>query len=890
MKKIIVICLFIMTISLIMAQNTWDEAKYIYGSNFYNHPDPIVTDNYYYSLSYSFPNDTNTIVQLNKVNFSGEISAPPVDVLTLNQNYHQIDFVKSGEYFYIVVKDEGIIQKIDQNGNFLWTENGIIPNPQQKLQLAISDDLGGLYLSYLDAESYNPYYIKHLSINGQIDWSYEFIVNSNNVSFTTDGTNNLIAIKFLGTTGSIIYSINNNGLVNWQISKSGICYKPAKTNNNLIFNQHSSDIDSVFAISKNGVPQWTFNIQTGYFVSNISLPVNDNEILCMIINKIDDNFCWKKFSSTGQVLIDNLNIPNSYHYSIQEDENMFYYLEDSSSESNSVSVNLYKINKSTTQITCLPNLYSGSFNNLFNLSLRYANQKVFLHYHDYPNNYQTKEKLNLYDANNGTLLNETSLTDNELLITSEHFNTINITEFDNQRNINLPDLGINILQSTADDYLNSLNNSMNTYKIVKKINNNLILAIKENYNELTFYLLNQNHTILDYMNIAVNHMNTLTFLNQLKFFTSNNHTWFTYMMQDGVSYLNKVENNQFVWEATQKPLASNKTITLLCDNYVALKDIDQSSYYSYLVNFDNNGVFNPNWPENGIRTTNNVIYIANYNQDLLAICSTGGYSTIVGDLYNHENAESMIQDSKVLVNNINLVSVKNIRLINNKIYLLNDREDAVKLFVVNINNNYTFTHDELYYNYTLSPSPKTDYKCYNILSYDDVILFLFNTSNGLYYQYMRDNILNSNPISLNFPNTDYSIFAGSFLSDTNKLSLYMNLGNRLYVQEINLSTLSSDIMPEPKPFISNITNYPNPFNPETNISFVLNSTSPIQIDIYNTKGQKVKSLLKQTLNSGNHSILWNGKNDKNKSVASGLYFYKIKANHNSYSGKMLLIK
>ncbi|MCK4655256.1 MAG: T9SS type A sorting domain-containing protein, partial [Candidatus Cloacimonetes bacterium] len=90
----------------------------------------------------------------------------------------------------------------------------------------------------------------------------------------------------------------------------------------------------------------------------------------------------------------------------------------------------------------------------------------------------------------------------------------------------------------------------------------------------------------------------------------------------------------------------------------------------------------------------------------------------------------------------------------------------------------------------------------------------------------------------------------------------------------------------------NLSNYPNPFNPTTTISFSLNTenTEDTEIIIYNIKGQKVKTLLNEHLSKGNHSINWNGKDNNNKAVASGLYFYKLSSGKETQVKKMLLFK
>jgi flagellar hook assembly protein FlgD len=100
-----------------------------------------------------------------------------------------------------------------------------------------------------------------------------------------------------------------------------------------------------------------------------------------------------------------------------------------------------------------------------------------------------------------------------------------------------------------------------------------------------------------------------------------------------------------------------------------------------------------------------------------------------------------------------------------------------------------------------------------------------------------------------------------------------------------------------------LTNYPNPFNPSTTISFNLNAddAKDAKIEIYNLKGQKVKTLPvilsgvegsanHQIIKSQNHQIVWNGRDENNKPVGSGVYFYKLKAGKLKKTKKMLLIK
>jgi len=85
-------------------------------------------------------------------------------------------------------------------------------------------------------------------------------------------------------------------------------------------------------------------------------------------------------------------------------------------------------------------------------------------------------------------------------------------------------------------------------------------------------------------------------------------------------------------------------------------------------------------------------------------------------------------------------------------------------------------------------------------------------------------------------------------------------------------------------------NYPNPFNPVTTINYSLKNNSPVEIEIYNTKGQRVKTLVNKVMPAGNHKVQWNGLDDNGASVSSGVYFYRMHADGYSSTQKMVLMK
>jgi hypothetical protein len=93
-----------------------------------------------------------------------------------------------------------------------------------------------------------------------------------------------------------------------------------------------------------------------------------------------------------------------------------------------------------------------------------------------------------------------------------------------------------------------------------------------------------------------------------------------------------------------------------------------------------------------------------------------------------------------------------------------------------------------------------------------------------------------------------------------------------------------------------LQSYPNPFNPTTTIKYELPVQSRVMLEIYNNLGQKIRTLKSELLPAGQHQVQWNGSNDHNEIVATGLYLIKFNAvaeiSHQSYqkTQKILFLK
>jgi len=85
-------------------------------------------------------------------------------------------------------------------------------------------------------------------------------------------------------------------------------------------------------------------------------------------------------------------------------------------------------------------------------------------------------------------------------------------------------------------------------------------------------------------------------------------------------------------------------------------------------------------------------------------------------------------------------------------------------------------------------------------------------------------------------------------------------------------------------------NHPNPFNPRTTIAFELPSAGETRLAVYSASGRHVATLVEGTLDAGRHTVTWNGIDDAGRSVASGVYFFRLDSLGETRTGKGVLLK
>ena len=162
-----------------------------------------------------------------------------------------------------------------------------------------------------------------------------------------------------------------------------------------------------------------------------------------------------------------------------------------------------------------------------------------------------------------------------------------------------------------------------------------------------------------------------------------------------------------------------------------------------------------------------------------------------------------------------------------------------------------------------------------------------------YHVYRDDQLLVNEPI-MTESHSDANVPSGVYKYSL--IALYkIGESEHVTIEEVIVNNLSTDDVPSVHVTML-YNNYPNPFNPTTTIQFeIRNSESgishtPVSIDIFNVKGQKIRSLVNGNFGSGVHQAVWNGKDDSGNSMGSSIYFYRMTAGEYTATKKMILMK
>ncbi len=109
------------------------------------------------------------------------------------------------------------------------------------------------------------------------------------------------------------------------------------------------------------------------------------------------------------------------------------------------------------------------------------------------------------------------------------------------------------------------------------------------------------------------------------------------------------------------------------------------------------------------------------------------------------------------------------------------------------------------------------------------------------------------------------------------------------IYDANVIPTSTGDMPKAAAHVLH-QNYPNPFNPSTTISYTVGKSGHVTVEIFSVNGRRIRVLVDEDQEPGTRSVIWDGKNDKEIQVTTGIYFCRLKIDSFSTVRKLLLIQ
>jgi hypothetical protein len=152
-------------------------------------------------------------------------------------------------------------------------------------------------------------------------------------------------------------------------------------------------------------------------------------------------------------------------------------------------------------------------------------------------------------------------------------------------------------------------------------------------------------------------------------------------------------------------------------------------------------------------------------------------------------------------------------------------------------------------------------------------------------------ITNSNGLySLSVPVGTYSVSCSAVGYQTNTVNNINVIANQSVTLNFNMivSSNEDDLVPVTVTALNG--NYPNPFNPETTISYAIKDAGEVHLEIYNLKGQRVRNLVSGKQNTGYYHVVFNGLDDKGQPLSSGIYLYRLTTGSFTSTRKMMLME
>jgi len=932
MKKLFVIFTLVVSTILVAQNAVWENPlPFVLGDNIELQQPTIKTDDNCIIFFWSKTELDGRIIYAMKLNEQGEyqwaeenkmvLEQEPLvtlkDIIKLENNNYVLHF-KHQDHKYSPI--DHIYTIMNDNGNILWDEgfslldyndalrpisqvndlmsgfNIFCHNSDNEESSMLHFDLSG-YLTVLDVSAYS--YANH----------YIHIINHNNYYYTL----------YVDDSELIFSKLNNNfepvntSIIPLNVTHFNISLHPI--DNEFYIFESSNQI--VCKISESGNLIWINNLNTSYYRMKSGLTVNGD--LFILGNFHNNSIDYYLVNNEGNIeiessILQDLDMSGHNFYSSYDQENKINVIV-ASQEDDIYSYLAQTVDLDGTLTYPIDGLQLGITSELESLVLNSYPEKFTFLFLEKTEDRKINLSINTYNESGTQIIPEdNTVLDSSFIsfstqVCSQYIaneNNILIAFFSNRATywarevyIQKIDPSGNLLYEVEGRYLNTFENVRDIF-----INEDgFVFIIYYYFDSIRYFkcdVFDQFGEFIRTYNLDDN-INDYTKVNHK--FTDNGIliSWFN--RYTNIIKIHKLNENDFLWDS---PISLNVTTSNLMDfklseNYLLFRYYSSPEYTQKLYRFEDNGSFSPGW-ENGFNLNNienlsRIIKIAQANNNIyfLGMNLQGGYQ-----LLGINSVQQVLFEELGIIFNYGMTPPD--LLVDENIYFAY-RDTTLQCAVVE---KYDMSGQNLWLNNALM---------WNFANGYNPVLFRTG-ANGLSV------LISPNSNELRFSSMDldgnsFTPFEGEIITESRGGKWFVSahemengqimftwtddcVSNLIYDPDYNaiagrlydFSALSNDNYTVPSTHLFCMSNYPNPFNPTTTISFSIPNESNVELSIYNIKGQKIKTLVSAHVSAGKHSIVWNGDDESGKPVSSGVYFYKFRTESGNYSSskKMLLMK
>ncbi|MCD4817579.1 MAG: T9SS type A sorting domain-containing protein [Candidatus Cloacimonetes bacterium] len=915
LKKLLIIALFVLIV-IAYAQNIfWGDGLNVLKGNYIYYYESVKTDDNSVIVCWSEADQVNRKIKMQKILSNGDFAwEEPRTVIDENSPIMCDQLIESSDanLFTFTSNDYYLYEKInkfDLEGNIIWSkELDSLPN-NSAIKEIVPDNNGGIYIfrqatgtDYRNIKAIHIFFngtevekeiLELYSIDTSISYRFHkaFIIGDKILLFYEEDDNYL----------TNCYDNSGNQVWETPISLGTINdYNPDyKSLNDKIFTAWLDGDDFLQAIDINGELLYQNEPilieDIGYY--NRDMLTGGENIILLFHNNNSSDILFNKYSLDGTLILqETFDLPTSYNSSIKfVDEQTDYilgFMDTSEEQYQYVAFPISESGIDTTPII-LDNVILDSY---YNVDMTYVTNEKFITLFDPMNNNNFTARLNNQDGSNPEQKLIRDVTNNfrfPKIFKYDEEIALFWSEYNNDQILyeNIIDSDGNLVYD-----LNGIDfyDFSDIYEFEQEVigDKSIIVTLEydENSEKIACY---QEFDLLG---------NPLTdeivfyqseYLNKVGILPCDEDSYYIYAIYTNLetskenTLIQKITNGNYIWE---NPLIIVGWTKNIINNLIiyANEEYPPELNYAYFDDLGNLG--------NIVQLDNTISYnsIKALKHNDNTIISWIPYSSNISKIQYVDENGNLIWASPLSIYKIH------------EIFAEDDKFSTVKYLDDNSIRFCAYDYDKnLLEEHHFEKHLEQSFEDCDIKKVDNFFVITANFYNNWVNRDIKYSLIDDTGNTIldfgedTFCDIPYATYVNQVLQDgkilyvlfSNYHCSYDNMSETDYfIQKMDFSDYTiSDINNLSKPVLTTIA-YPNPFNPNVNISYNLSNESNVSLEIFNIKGQKIKTILNKNQKAGNHRTIWQGNDENENKVSSGIYFYKFKTDQNEKIKKMILMK